>query len=462
MAAFFLVAGLFAPICAAFSDRWGGRVVLLAIATLYSLGMLLMAVVHSQWHFFLVYSVLLSLVFTMSLGPMVSLVIPWFSRQLGLGVGILWLAGALGATGLLPALAYLLETVGWRPAFFTFGLVGGCVMFPLAFWYGGMSKTRRPPIIEGNAAWIEQQVVKARRWLVSTQVRNTRAYWNLPITHGLGCGGHGIVQVYLIDLLVHEGFTSVEAALIMAISQAFALPSRLLAPLVAQRTDARIVMSAVLALQGLSALALLFTDHLTALCMVAAVFGLAYGSESSVYPVVNRRYFGDGISSGVYGRQVLGGLVGQSLAVVIGRAAHQPSGQCGGFRPGDCVELRGRRPGVGHGKQQVRAGLGRRPYAGLRRPRLASAPLLEGLVVHVDRVALGGAREGLPVPMTEPAHLVDDALPSAPGACQLAQLLRMDDVPITKHSLFPFRRQRELSLIHIAIDGINIVYCRSV
>ena len=331
MAAFYLVAGLLAPLCAAFSDRWGGRAVLLAIATLYSLGMLLMAVVHSQWHFFVVYSVLLSLVFTMSLGPLLSLILPWFSRQLGLGVGILWLAGALGATGLLPVLAFLLETVGWTTAFLAFGLVGGGVMFPLALLYGRIVQTRRPPIIEGNAAWVERQAVKAREWLVSTQVRNTRAYWNLPILHGLGCGGHGIILVYLIDLLVHDGFTCVGAALVLAVSQAFAIPSRLLGPVIAQHTDGRTLMSAVLALQGLSALALLFTHDMAALCLVAAVFGLAYGSESSVYPVVNRRYFGDRISSGVYGRQLLGGLVGQSLAVVTAGLLINHLGYVAGF-----------------------------------------------------------------------------------------------------------------------------------
>lgn len=331
LAGFFLVGGLLAPICASLSDRWSGRMVLLAMAALYSLSMMLLGLVHSEWHFLLVYSVGLSIVFTMSLGPLFSLIAPWFRRQLGVGVGILWLAGGVGAVAFPPALAYLIETVGWTPSFFAFGLAGGSLMFALALRYRPDPQTRRRPIVDGETVWAEHQLVRAREWLIRRQIRNTHAYWKLPIIHGLGCGGHGIILAYLIGILVHDGFSSVEATLALSVSQAFSIPSRLFGPLIAERTDGRIVMSAVLALQGLSAAALLLTHDLLALCLVSAVFGLAYGSESSVYPVVNRKYFGDRPMSSLFGRQTLGSLIGQSLSVVTAGMLINHLGNWAGF-----------------------------------------------------------------------------------------------------------------------------------
>ncbi len=314
---FFLVSGLSAPICGFLGDRLGGRAILLATAILCCGGIVLLGFMTRPWQFFIIYSVILSLVFTLTVVPLSGLVAPWFQQRLGLAIGLTWAAGSVGAAVLLPALAFLLDIWGWTTSFLVFGIIGGVFLLVLAALFREPPGMRRRAPVVGDEAWIEERLALVRERLIRDQIRRTKAFWNLPVIHGLGCGGHGIILVFMVDFAVHDGFSPVTGAMALTISQFVSIPSRLLAPILAERIDGRIVMSGVLALQGLSALALMVSHDLWALYLSAAVFGLAYGGESSVYPVVNRCYFGYRPLSGTYGGQMLGALLGQSVAVAV-------------------------------------------------------------------------------------------------------------------------------------------------
>lgn len=312
---FFLVSGLAAPLCGFLSDRLGGRAVLLTTAILCGVGMVLLGFMSRPWHFFISYSVILSLVFTLTLVPLVGMISPWFQQRLGLAIGLIWTAGAAGSALLLPVLALLLDIWGWTASFLVFGLAGGLLLLSLTFLFRDHPGMRRRPPAVGDDAWIEHRLALVRERLIRDQIRRTKAFWNLPVIRGLGCGGHGIILAFMVDFAVHDGFSPVIGAAALTISQFSSVPSRLLAPILAERIDGRIMMSGVLGLQGLSVLALLASHDLWALYLAVAAFGFAYGGESPVYPVVNRRYFGERPLSGVYGGQVLGAMVGQSASV---------------------------------------------------------------------------------------------------------------------------------------------------
>ena len=69
-------------------------------------------------------------------------------------------------------------------------------------------------------------------------MRRTRAFWSLPLIHGLGCAGHGIVLIYVVPLAVEQGLTLVAASVILSLIAVWSIGSRLLTPIVAERWGA--------------------------------------------------------------------------------------------------------------------------------------------------------------------------------------------------------------------------------
>ena len=313
---FFLIGGFLAPLAGEAGRRLGDRRTLVSVALLYCVGMTLLAVMRDWWFFFLAYGIVLSLAFTATIVSVMGLVDPWFRRSRGLAVGLVWTAGALGGCLLTMALTVLLGTLGWTWSFLTLGVVGSVVMLALVLYYPATPERRRrgQGTLE-DTDWVNARIADVREFLVRRQLRRTRAYWMLPIIHGLGCGGHGVVLVFLIDLVVANQFGYTTGAVALSITQFAALPSRLLTPIMADRIPSRIVMFATLALQGIPALGMLLVHDVWALYLLAVLFGLGYGGESTVYPVINRRYFGSVPLSRVYGRQIVGSRVGSSLAI---------------------------------------------------------------------------------------------------------------------------------------------------
>src|SRR5262245_66262717 len=78
-------------------------------------------------------------------------------------------------------------------------------------------------------------IERQRRQVFTQQMRRTRAFWSLPLIHGLGCAGHGIVLLYAVPLAVERGLTLVAASVILSLIAVCSIGSRLLTPIVAER-----------------------------------------------------------------------------------------------------------------------------------------------------------------------------------------------------------------------------------
>ena len=170
---FFLVAGLAAPILGAVGDRWGGRRVLLGMALLYGAGMAGLGLMRDEWHFFLVYGGLLSLVFIASIVPMMGLLNPWFQRRLGLAIGVVQSLGSLGSAAFTPIMALLLQRWGWLPTFLAMGLVGsGLMLAALRFYRWRPDAPRRGPSAAAEDTPAVDPRAEERARLVRQQMRS--------------------------------------------------------------------------------------------------------------------------------------------------------------------------------------------------------------------------------------------------------------------------------------------------
>ena len=180
-----------------------------------------------------------------------------------------------------PLIAYMLDTMGWQQTFTLVGLAGTGIMllvFPLI-----RSKPAdigiRPFGVASDApeAPPKDRAVEALRLKVfNQQIRGTKAFWNLPIIHALGCAGMGIVLIYVIPLAVEQGLSTTEAAFTITIISLVSIVSRLGAPVVAEAWGPRKVMAASLTIQALTVFILFWAHDPWMFYLFAAEIGRAH------------------------------------------------------------------------------------------------------------------------------------------------------------------------------------------
>ena len=322
LAVYYLFGAIFSPFCGYLGDRFGVCKTLLVGAGLYTTSMISLGFVTEIWHFFLFYSFLMSMTAAITMVPMMASISGWFRLRLGLGIGILWAAGGIGSAILAPMMAYLLNTVGWQTSFIVLGVLGGSAMLLVQPFlrnrpsdigikpYG--AKDDDPPPV------VRDKVVEGLRLRAFNQnMRRTKAFWNLPLVHGLGCAGHGIVMVFVVKLAIERGLGFPEATVTITIISLVSIASRLFTPIMAELYGPKKMMAASLTIQGLTVIMLFWAHDLWVFYVFGAVFGLGFGGEWTGYLVINRKYFGEGPMGSLYGFQMTGALLGHAVTMLL-------------------------------------------------------------------------------------------------------------------------------------------------
>ena len=326
LATYYLFGALVAPITGMLGDRYGARPMMLACGVFYAVSMVLIGTVTHLWQFFLYFGVMLSVTQSLAMVPLLASVNGWFKQRLGLATGLLWASGGIGAAVVAPSIAGLLNTVGWQATFTYVGLAGGGLLVLLTLFY------RSKPADEGSSALGAQEddppeilrskeMERLRLKVFNKAMRRTKAFWNLPTIHGLGCAGHGIVLIYSIPLAIEQGVTLGAASFILALISVFSIVGRFMAPIMAERMGAKPVMMTALFIQGITVLMLFWAQDAWTFYLFAALFGLGFGGEMSAYLVVNRQYFGAGPLATLYGFEMMGALSGHAIATILGGLA---------------------------------------------------------------------------------------------------------------------------------------------
>ena len=322
MSTYYLVGAVCAPISGWLGDRFGAQKMMALGGVLYLVSMVLLGSVTELWQFFIVFGVLLASTQSISMVPLMASVSGWFRRRLGLGTGILWAAGGIGTAILAPLLGYLLENAGWNMTFQAVGVVGGGIILVLTPFlrnrpadiglkpYG--SSAQDPPPDERSSA-MERLRVKA----FNQHMRRTRAFWNLPVVHALGCAGHGVILLFSIPIAVEQGLTLTAAAVILTLISLVSILSRFWTPVLAENYGPRKVMASCLFIQGVTVFILFWAQDLWAFYLFASLFGLGFGGEWTGYLVINRQYFGNGPMGTCYGWQMTGALMGHAITTAL-------------------------------------------------------------------------------------------------------------------------------------------------
>jgi len=309
---------VFAPVAGWLGEVYGVRRTVLVAVVLFTLGMMLTGTITQLWQFYLYYSVMVGAAVSIFSVPLLTSVIYWFKSQRGLAIGIVMGASVIGPAFAAPLILYLVDNIGWTRALLISGLVSGLVMLGLALlFYDRPSDKGLKPYGVGPGEKEETRYSpaqnKARASTFLRRVRTTFNFWNLINIHFLGCVGHSIIIVYVVSIAIQKGIDPVAAAGVVSTFAAVSVITRFLTPVMSDRLSPKIVMAVCYFLQGAPVFILLVSDASWHFYLFAVIFGIGFGGEGSVFPLLNGRYYRDAPVGTAYGWQLSGAGLGMAL-----------------------------------------------------------------------------------------------------------------------------------------------------
>jgi MFS family permease len=317
-----LLAGLLGPVVGWLGDRYGFRRIMAGGALLFIAGMILIGTMTQLWQFWLYFGVLLAGSIAAFQVSMVAGVSIWFKKQLGLAMGIMQAFMGLGTAAAIGLVYVLYDQFGLKWTFWLPGMIGGALLLlgtryfrnePAALGMRPFGANEDDPIREPMAAGM----AKIRTRVFLKQAQRTSAFWNLIGIHFWGCSGHNIILVFLIAMVETE--LSIEMGLVIYITLTIVSAiTRFTAPVVADRTGSKGAMGVCFVLQTFPVLILLVAHHPWSFFLFAVLFGIGLGGEMTVFPIINRQYYGDAPTGTAYGWQMLGSGFGMALGPLAG------------------------------------------------------------------------------------------------------------------------------------------------
>jgi MFS family permease len=319
--------GAFMPWVGSLADRLGPRFVTSAGTVLLAISLALVGVCQNLWQLALVYGVLAS-VGLAATGPVVAnaVVSRWFSRRRGTAVSLLGSASMTGMSLLVPALAWLIATLGWRMTYAVVGAVVLALMLPLCLFVVRDTPESMGMGPDGDALAPGATIVAPVRTPASTALR-TVAFWQLAGSF-FTCGfSMSLISSHGVPMLTDHGYTPIFASWIIGVLGASSIFFTLGLGALADRYGARPVLGTIYAGRAaVFACLFLIRDTPFAILAVAAVGGITIAGSMSMTSM---------LVAGIYGRYSVGSILGVIFLV------HQTGAALGSSLAGALFESTG-------------------------------------------------------------------------------------------------------------------------
>jgi MFS family permease len=225
-----LIYGIAAPITGFLVDRTGPRKTMVLGTILLSLGLVLSRWGNQLWYFWITFGLISGAGLCMiGAVPFTTVLRNWFEKKRGLAFSLLFL-GSGGAFGCYPAIAWLIDTTGWRNTYLIEGLVVGAVMIPLIVFVVryhprdmGLSRDGLPETQEGRASpakgalRVVDPAWAAVDWTLSKAVRTTRFWLCCLATFSLWGINQNILLAHQVAFAIDMGYSKLYAASVLSL-----------------------------------------------------------------------------------------------------------------------------------------------------------------------------------------------------------------------------------------------------
>ena len=299
-----------APLVGWITDRFGPRWMVIIGVFLIGFSLILMNWINSMWGYYLVWGVMMGTGANMALGLPIDVSISnWFVRKRGRALSIKWMLSGLSGMLILPMVAWLITTQGWRTTCLIGGIVMGLVGLPLAWFF---IKQRRPEYygLLPDGATMTTEPVDADEMIqrgaeyaaeveevefTLRQALKTRTYWLMLLIGVLPDLMYPVMGIHIIPFLTDRGIDPLTAAGMLAIMVTAGIPARFASGFIVdrvQRDHLRYLLGAIPLVQALG-LTIFLLNQTTAMVYVWFIlWGTGFGANLTIGTTVTVRYFG--------------------------------------------------------------------------------------------------------------------------------------------------------------------------
>ena len=320
-----LESGLIGPVEGWTVDRFGPRRLIAVGIPLMGLGYMAMSRIDGLLAFFFVYVFMIALGNSLGMStPITASVANWFNRKRGLAFGIMW--SGVGVGGLfVPALGWLVETYGWRPAALFVGVFIAVLGVPVAAvmrhrpeTYGYYPDGIVPEEVRASGAARRPVLPDLSNDFTAREALQTSSFWYLTLSimaRSLVSGGIGL---HLVPFFIDLGASSVTAAALAGSVGLMSIPGRFGLSALGDYVNKRYVMVASLALMSVSIVFMARAPSVAAVIPILVAFSASQGGISVIPQSLIADYFGRRSYATIQGFrstiQMLGIIVGPIIS----------------------------------------------------------------------------------------------------------------------------------------------------
>ncbi len=308
-------AAILGPVLGWLLDRFGPAVFIRAGIFVFGGGLMLLSTVDSLGGFYAAFIVIALGGSLAGFFPLNVALIHWFERFRARALSAMSLGIALGGLA-TPAIAWSLQTYGWRPTAFLSGVLAIVIGFPLA-----LVMRNRPEdhglkvdgLPDKPAEDLEKTIGgtprPATRDFTAREALRTRAFWLLSLGHGFALFTVHTVLVHAITHLKEGlGYSIAAAAMVMALVTAFQVVGVMLGWWIGDRWDKRRISAACMLAHAFGLLLLTYAFDVWMLVAFAVLHGTAWGLRGPFMQAIRADYFG---------RAAIGMILGLSYTIII-------------------------------------------------------------------------------------------------------------------------------------------------
>jgi MFS family permease len=298
------------------ADRFGVMVPVIIGAIFLGTGFIVAGASGSLWQFSLAQGVLMGFLgCSATFAPLVADTSQWFSRRRGIAIAICMSGNYLAGAVWSPIVQHFVDSVGWRQTYTGMGVFCLVTMLPLAW----LVLRRRPPLHVAHAAAPEALSAQTIEHAVHAESArplgfSPTALQTLLCVAGVACCvAMSMPQVHIVAYCGDLGFGAARGAEMLSLMLGAGIVSRLVSGWISDHIGGLRTLLLGSVLQGVALLAFLFTNGVTSLYLVSAMFGLFQGGIVPSYALIVREYFTPKEAGARVGTILMATLFGMAL-----------------------------------------------------------------------------------------------------------------------------------------------------
>jgi MFS family permease len=263
--------------------------------------------------------------------PAFAVVAQWFDRQRTRALTAVTLMAGFASTIFLPLTSWLVDVQGWRAALVTLAALLALGTIPAH----ALLLRRRPEDMglraDGDSADVSPGSATPRAPDVALGVAlRDPSFYLLVVAFSLASIVAFGTAVHLVAILVDRGYDPLAAAGVAGLVGATQVLGRLILGPIGDRYPLRVVAAALLAIQPLAVLVLIFVPGTAGVLVFVALFGAAKGGMTIVRPSFVVSLYGRANYASIAGVLAVAVILAQALAPVVIGAAYD---QLGSYTP---------------------------------------------------------------------------------------------------------------------------------